>query len=204
MRVILTADVYKQGVAGEVVNVADGYARNYLIPQGLAVKATSGTLKQADKLRREAAARRARVYQEMQGVAEQVDGLELTFAVKAGSSGKLYGSITMSDVADALQEKMGLEIDRRRVGDTNSLRELGEHMVPVRLTSDLVPKVRVIIHREGESPEETMAEVEEREEAEAEAETLAEAAMDAAEADEATAEADDGTDDAETAGSAEA
>jgi large subunit ribosomal protein L9 len=169
MKVILKEDVYKHGVAGEVVNVADGYARNYLIPKGLAIKATSGAFRQADKLRREAAARRARVYNELHGLTEQIEGLEVRFAVKAGSTGKLYGSVTMADIADALKEKLGMEIDRRRVGEQQSLRELGEHLVPVRLASDLTPKVKVIIYREGEPPPEEAPASEGVAEAEAEA-----------------------------------
>jgi len=173
LKVILKEDVYNQGVAGEVVDVADGYARNYLIPQGFAMKATPGTLKQAEKLRKAAAARRAHVYNELQGIAEQIAEVELFFAVKAGTTGKLYGSVTMGDIADALQRDIGLEIDRRRIGEGQSLRELGEHMVPVRLGSNLTPRVRVVIHREGESPEaaieEAKALLEEEEAAMAEA-----------------------------------
>jgi large subunit ribosomal protein L9 len=169
MKVILKEDVYKHGVAGEVVNVADGYARNYLIPKGLAIKATSGAFRQADKLRREAAARRARVYNELHGLTEQIEGLEVRFAVKAGSTGKLYGSVTMADIADALKEQLGMEIDRRRVGEQQSLRELGEHLVPVRLASDLTPKVKVIIYREGEPPPEEAPASEDVAETEAEA-----------------------------------
>ncbi len=159
MRVILIDDVYNQGVAGEVVDVADGYARNYLLPQGFAVKATPGALKQAEKLRKDAKARRARIYNELQSMAEQVEGVELFFPMKAGTTGKLYGSVTMGDIAEALQEKLGFEFDKRRIGEGRSLRELGEHTVKVRLASDLTPAIKAIIHREGESPEETLEEM---------------------------------------------
>ncbi|MBN1284791.1 MAG: 50S ribosomal protein L9 [Anaerolineae bacterium] len=153
MKVILTEDVYKHGVAGEVVEVADGFARNYLIPKGFAIKATAGAMKQAAKLRKDAVARRARVHKELTGIAELIEGEELYFGVKAGNTGKLYGSVTMGDVADALIKKLSVEVDRRRVGEGVSLRELGEHNVRVRLAADLNPVVKVIIHREGESPE---------------------------------------------------
>ncbi len=151
MKVILIADVYKHGVAGEVVEVADGFARNYLIPKGLAVKATPGALKQAEKLRKEAAARRARINNELAALAEQLDGLVLTFAAKAGPRGKLYGSVTTADIADAIKEKLGIEIDRRRIAQ-KPLRELGEHQVVIRLGAELSPQVTVVIHREGEEP----------------------------------------------------
>ncbi|GAB4456336.1 MAG: hypothetical protein Kow00120_25680 [Anaerolineae bacterium] len=180
MKVILKQDVYKHGVAGEVVNVSDGYARNYLIPQGLAIKATPGNMRQAESLRKEAAARRARLFNELKGVAEQIEGLELRFAVKAGETGKLYGSVTMQDIADKISEELGIEVERRRVGEQNSLRELGVHSVPVRLAAHLAPRVKVVVHREGESPEGVVAAAEAAEAAEAIAEEAAEAVAEAA------------------------
>lgn len=149
MRVLLVKDVYKLGHAGEVKKVADGYGRNYLIPQGMAVLATAGALKQAETLRQNAAIARSKLNAEMQGVADKLKGLTLTFAAKAGETGKLYGSITTAQVAAKIKEASGLEIDRRNVGH-QPLRELGEFQVPVRLTTDLIPNVKVIIHREGE------------------------------------------------------
>jgi large subunit ribosomal protein L9 len=158
MKVILTDDVYKHGVVGEVVEVADGFARNYLIPRGLAIKATPGTLKQAEALRAQAKVRRAQLEQEFGEVAARIEEMTLFFPVKAGESGKLYGSVTPADIVARLNEQLGLEIDRRRVGE-RPLRELGEHYVAVRLSAGLAPRVRVVIHREGETPEETLAEV---------------------------------------------
>jgi large subunit ribosomal protein L9 len=158
MKVILTSDVYKHGVVGEVVEVADGFARNYLIPQGLAIKATPGTLKQAETLRAQAKVRRANLEQEFGKVAAKIEEMTLYFPVKAGERGKLYGSVTPADIIAQLNKQLGLEIDRRRVGE-KPLRELGEHYVAVRLSASLAPRVRVIIHREDETPEETLAEV---------------------------------------------
>jgi large subunit ribosomal protein L9 len=150
MRVLLLKDVYKLGHAGDVKKVADGYGRNYLIPQGLAVLATASALKQAETLRQNAAIARAKLNSEMQGVADKLKSLTLTFAAKAGETGKLYGSITTAQVTAKIKEVSGLEIDRRNVGH-QPLRELGEFQVPVRLTPDLIPTVKVIIHREGEA-----------------------------------------------------
>ncbi len=150
MRVLLLKDVYKLGHAGDVKKVADGYGRNFLIPQGLAVLATAAALKQAETLRQNAAIARARLNSEMQGVADKLRSLTLTFAAKAGETGKLYGSITTAQVAARIKDLSGLEIDRRNVGH-QPLRELGEFQVPVRLTPDLIPTVKVIIHREGET-----------------------------------------------------
>lgn len=150
MRVLLIKDVYKLGHAGEVKKVADGYGRNFLIPQRLAVLATAAALKQAETLRQNAAINRAKLNSEMQGVADRLKTLTLTFPAKAGETGKLYGSITSAQVAAKIKELSGLDIDRRNVGH-QPLRELGEHHVPVRLTTDLIPAVKVIIYREGET-----------------------------------------------------
>lgn len=150
MKVLLLKDVYKLGHAGDVKKVADGYGRNYLIPQGLAALATASAVKQAETLRQNAAIARAKLNSELSGVAEKLGGLTLTFAVKAGETGKLYGSITPAQIADKIKAESGLEIDRRNVRH-NPLRELGEFKVPVYLTTDLVPNVKVVLHREGEA-----------------------------------------------------
>jgi large subunit ribosomal protein L9 len=151
MKVLLIKDVYKLGRAGDVKRVADGYGRNYLLPQGLAVLATQGALKHADTIRTEAVAARTAINQEMGGVAEKLSELVLTFPAKAGETGKLYGSITPQMVSDAIQKKTGVEINRRQL-DAEPIRTLGEHKVHIRLTMDLIPEILVIVHREGEAP----------------------------------------------------
>lgn len=151
MKVLLLKDVYKLGRAGEVKRVADGYGRNFLLPQGLAVLATSGALKQAERIRAEAAARRSALNNEMSVVAERIRGLTLTFPARASETGKLYGSVTTQMLAEAISRKAGVEISRRQI-DSQPLRSLGEHVVRVRLTMDLVPVVKAIVHREGEAP----------------------------------------------------
>ena len=170
MKVLLIKDVYKLGHAGDVKKVADGYGRNYLLPQKLAVLATPGAMKQADHIRKSAAQRRAVLNNEMSGVADIISDLIVTFPAKAGETGKLYGSITTQMIAEAIQEKTGAEIDRRQV-DAEPIRTLGEHKVNIRLTVDLIPEVTVIVHREGEAPVTAEAEAaqEEPEEAEGEA-----------------------------------
>jgi large subunit ribosomal protein L9 len=150
MKVLLLKDVYKLGRAGDVKRVADGYGRNFLIPQGLASLATPGALKQAEHIRTEAAATRAILNKEMSGVAEQLAKVTLTFAAKAGETGKLYGSITPQMIVDALKEKVGVEVNRRQL-DSQPIRTLGEHKVHIRLTMDLIPVVTAIVHREGEA-----------------------------------------------------
>lgn len=150
MKVLLLKDVYKLGHAGDVKKVADGYGRNYLLPNKLAALATQAAIKQAEALRQNAAIARAKLNAELSGVAEKLSALTLTFGVKAGETGKLYGSITSAQIADEIKKQSGLDVDRRNVGH-QPLRTLGEFRVPVRLTVDLIPNVKVIIHREGEA-----------------------------------------------------
>ena len=149
MKVLLVKDVYKLGRAGDVKRVADGYGRNFLLPKGLAVLATPNALKQVEAIRAEAAMQRQALNQEMSGVAGLLSGKVFTFASKAGETGKLYGSITTQMIADAIQEKLGVQIDRHQI-EVEPIRTLGEHKAHIRLTVDLVPEITIIVHREGE------------------------------------------------------
>jgi large subunit ribosomal protein L9 len=153
---MLLKDVYKLGRAGDIKKVADGFGRNFLIPQGLAVLATAGALKQIEKIKSQAEIRRTEQNSELKGLADQINGLTLVFDVKAGETGKLYGSITTQDVATAIQEKVRFEVKKQQV-DMQPIRTLGEFSAHVRLTMDLVPEVRIIVHREGEALEEEAA-----------------------------------------------
>ncbi len=149
MKVLLIKDVYKLGRAGDVKKVADGYGRNYLLPQGLAVLATPGAMAQAKHIKAQADARRAVLNNELGGVAEILSKLTLTFPAKAGETGKLYGSITPQMIADAIKSKSGVEVQRRQM-DFEPIRTLGTQKIHIRLTVDLIPEVTVIVHREGE------------------------------------------------------
>jgi large subunit ribosomal protein L9 len=150
MKVLLLKDVYKLGRAGDVKRVADGFGRNFLLPQGMALLATEGALKQSEKIRTEATKKRAVLNNEMSSVAEVIKGLVLAFASKAGETGKLYGSITAQDVSDAIKAKAGVEIKRQQI-DLQPIRNLGEHKVHIRLTMDLIPEIKVVVYREGEA-----------------------------------------------------
>jgi large subunit ribosomal protein L9 len=152
MKVLLIKDVYKLGRAGDVKKVADGYGRNFLLTHGLAVLATAGALKQAEKIRSQAEVRRGALNEELKGLADQIKGVTLTFPAKAGETGKLYGSITTQDIASALQEKTRFEVKRQQV-DMQPIRSIGEFSAHIRLTMDLVPEIKIIVHREGESAE---------------------------------------------------
>ncbi len=151
MKVLLIKDVYKLGHAGDIKKVADGYGRNYLIPQGLAVMATPAAIKQVDQIKKKADLFRAQMNTEMSTLAEKINGVTILFASKAGETGKLYGSITPQMVADAISEKAGAEVDRRQI-EVQPIRTLGEHKVFARLTADIVPTFTVLVHREGEKP----------------------------------------------------
>jgi large subunit ribosomal protein L9 len=129
MKVILTKDVAELGSKGEIVEVSDGYARNYLVPKSLAVKATRGALRQADSMRRarEEAVRRAR--QEADNMAQALTGTRVVVAARAGDEGKLFGSITTADVAEAISKFTGMTIDRKIVVVPQPIKEIGLHEV---------------------------------------------------------------------------
>lgn len=152
MKVLLLKDVYKLGHAGDVKKVADGYARNYLIPRALASLATAGSLARAEKVRDAATKLRDKMNTEMGAVAEKLGALTLHFTAKAGETGKLYGSITTQMITDAIKRESGVEVDRRNIGH-QPLRELGTYKVQVRLTADITPSMKVIVHREGSEVE---------------------------------------------------
>jgi large subunit ribosomal protein L9 len=149
----LIKDVYKLGRAGEVKKVAAGYGRNYLIPQGFAIPATKGAMQQAERIKEKATERRAVLNEELGDIAEVLDGKKLTFAVKAGETGRLYGSVSGEDIIEAIQANFEIELEKRQV-ETEPIRQLGTYKVPVHLTMDLMPEITVIVYREGEAPEE--------------------------------------------------
>ncbi len=152
MKILLKDDVDNLGTAGDIVDVADGYARNYLLPQGLAVRATPGQIKQVDVIRAQSRLKHQRIAAEMAALTEKLEGTLLTFEATASERGRLYGSVTQDQIAEALAAELGEPIDRRKI-DTDPLRQLGLHAIPIRLGGELTPKVSVIVHREGEDPE---------------------------------------------------
>ena len=147
MKVLLIKDVYNLGRAGEVKKVADGYARNFLMPQKMAVAASVGAMKQIQKIEAAAAKQREILNEEMSGLAEQIAALELTFTARVGDTGKLYGSITQQTIIDEVNKKLKINLDRHQI-ETQPLREVGEHIVRIRLTFDLVPEVKVTVESE--------------------------------------------------------
>jgi large subunit ribosomal protein L9 len=163
MKVLLIKDVYKLGRAGDVKKVADGYGRNFLLVHGMAVLATPGAMKTAEKIRKQGEVKRTALNSELKDLADHINGITLTFTAKAGETGKLYGSITTQDIAKAIQEQTRYEVKRQQI-DMQPIREAGEFKAHVRLTIDLVPEIKVIVHREGEEEEAKAAGPQEREE----------------------------------------
>lgn len=152
MKVLLLKDIHKLGRAGDLKKVADGYGRNYLLPQGLAALANPSMLKQTERIRETATIERERLNTELGDVAGSLSDLKLYFPVKAGETGKLYGSITTAMIADSIEMETEAVIDRNQI-DTQPIKMLGVHEVPVRLTIDLIPEITVVVHHEGEPPE---------------------------------------------------
>ena len=157
MKVLLIKDVYNLGRAGEVKKVADGYARNFLFPQKLAVKATKGSVNQVERIKESAAKQRELINAEMSELAEAINGLALEFTARVGETGKLYGSVTQQMISDAINEKINGNIDRHQL-ETQPLREIGTYTVKVRLTYDLVPEIQVTVVSDEEMEEEAVLE----------------------------------------------
>jgi large subunit ribosomal protein L9 len=143
MKVVLRDDVETLGQKGDVVDVADGYARNFLVPRGLAIRAQSGVVRQAEAMRRNRSARELRDREAAQALADRLAGKTLSVPARAGEGGKLFGSITAADIVAALQEQLGIELDRRRLSLDEPLKELGVVELPVRLHTDVVATLTV-------------------------------------------------------------
>ena len=143
MRIVLRDDVDNLGRKGEVVDVADGYARNYLVPRGLALKASAGSQKQADAMKRNRQVRESREREAAQAVAAQFEGRTISIKARAGGEGRLFGSVTSADIAEAVQKQTGANIDRRKLALDEPLKELGGADVVVRLHPDVVATIHV-------------------------------------------------------------
>lgn len=185
MDVLLKEDVDNLGHRGQVVRVRAGYGRNYLLPQGLAIEASAGNKRMVDEERRILVKREEREHEAAKSEFDKLDGLELRFYRRVGEHGLLYGSVTALDVAEALKA-LGYDVERRRIGLKDHIKEIGEYDVIIKLHRDVTPTIKVKVRKEG---------AEEQPEGEATTETAAtEAAPEAASmeteaAPEATAEA---------------
>lgn len=154
MKIILLSDVTGIGQAGEIQEVADGYARNYLIPKGLAQVATPGAVRQAREQQSAADRRQRRERSTAEVLAEQLNNLTVRFEAKVGEQDLLFGTITNADIAEAIEEKIGVEVDRRKIEVGDPIRRPGIYSIPIRLMADLEPRVNVVVEREEEDEEE--------------------------------------------------
>jgi large subunit ribosomal protein L9 len=143
VKVILRADVPDVGHKGDVLDVADGYARNFLVPRGLAMKASKGALEQAESMRRARAVRDARDREAAEEVATRLTPLTIRIPARAGAEGRLFGSVTPADIADAVQSQAGIEVERRRLHLDEPIRAVGVHEVPLRLHPDVEVRLSV-------------------------------------------------------------
>jgi large subunit ribosomal protein L9 len=148
MEVILKEDITKLGSRGEVVKVAEGYGRNYLIPKKLAIEATAANRAVIEQMKASAVRRSAREKGDAQALAQQVEGVTVSFTRKSGERDQLFGSVTSADIAQELEHK-GVQIDRRKIQLDEPLKHVGEFNVPVKLHKDVIVQLKVIINREA-------------------------------------------------------
>lgn len=148
MEVLLKKDVKGVGHAGDIKKVANGYARNYLIPQGLATQADQGAAKQAQQIKSATERKHERERLSAMSLAEKIGGLTLTFKARATDTDRLFGSVTASEIAIAIEQAVGQEINKRQVELEHPIRDLGAHKVPVHLMASIVPEVTVVVERE--------------------------------------------------------
>jgi large subunit ribosomal protein L9 len=170
MDVILRHDIDKLGLRGEVVNVARGYARNFLLPRGLAEPATPALVKELEKRDAQRARHEAKSVDEAGAIAKRLDALELRFDVTAGPTGSLFGSVTATNVADRLWEQEKLRVDRRKL-QMETIKRIGRYTVPFEVFTDVVAELKLVVAPEGEElpPEEELEALAAQEQAEAEA-----------------------------------
>ena len=150
MKVLLQKPVDKLGEPGDIVEVADGFARNYLVPQGLAIKAEKGMVRHADSLKRAHSSRLTKQKTEYEAVASKLiaaGGLKIS--ARAGEEGKLFGSVTAGDIADAIAAQTGVTVDRKAVHLEEPIRSVGTHEVRIRLFHEVEPVVTVEVEPEG-------------------------------------------------------
>ena len=203
MEVVLREDVDALGLRGEVVNVARGYARNFLLPRGMAEVATPGLKRELERREAQRARHDAKTIDEARALASRLEALELRFDANAGPTGSLFGSVTATNVADRLWEQEKVRVDRRKL-QMDAIKRIGRYTVPLDLFTDVVAELKLVVAPEGEElpPDEQLAKLEAAE-AEAEAEAQAEADAEAEAAAEAVAEAE-AEDDAEAEAEADA
>ncbi len=148
MKVVFIEDVSAKEKKGDIKEVSDGYARNFLLPRGLALPATPGAVKAAEKISQVRERKRERMHDEYVELARQIEGKELRFKGKASSKGTLHGSITSADIADRLSDLINVDVDKKKVTLKNSLHNIGEYEIDVVFSKDATARIKVIVERE--------------------------------------------------------
>jgi large subunit ribosomal protein L9 len=143
MKIILMSDVKSLGTTGTVLEVADGYARNYLLPRGLAAEASKGSLALLEQQRKAKARRDAEAVANAEALGKQLEELQLTVPAKAGGNGKLFGAVTNANVSEAIRASLGIDIDRHKIEVPDNIKSLGTYPVEVRLGKNIVAKTTV-------------------------------------------------------------
>ena len=142
-KLILTHEVSGLGAPGDVIEVKDGYARNYLLPRGLATPWTKGAQKQVDSIVRARRSREIATLEDAQAVRAQLEGAPVVIAAKAGASGRLFGAVTTSDIAEAVSAKGGPAVDRRKIEIAQPIKAIGDYQVQLRLHEDVVAQIDI-------------------------------------------------------------
>ena len=155
MKIILKQNVEKIGQVGEVVEVSDGFARNFLIPQGKAISFTAGNFKQIEYLKKKEVEQREGELKEVKELAAKINNISLEIKVKAGEEGKLFGSVTSKDIVETLLKEHGIELDKKKLNLKESLKKLGVHIVPINLYKDVTPQIKVILISDSASEQKT-------------------------------------------------
>ncbi len=149
MKVILMQDIAQQGKQNDVINVADGYARNYLFPRKLAVEAAGGALKNLQAKHAQEERRSEKLRLDADSAAAKLTDKTVTLSVRAGENNRLYGRITVADIAEAVEKSLGVKLDKRKIGLLDPIKALGEYEVPIKLHRDVTVSLKVTVVTEA-------------------------------------------------------
>lgn len=158
MKVILKQDIKKVGKIGDVVEVSDGFARNFLIPQGKAISYTKGNFKQIEYLKKKEMDKKEKELNKARELAEKLKNISLEIKVKAGEKDKLFGSVTSKDISDILSSEYNIELDRKKIDLKDPLKKLGVYNIPINLYKDVVSQIKINLISDSESVAETKEE----------------------------------------------
>ena len=155
MKVILKQNIKKVGEIGDIVEVSNGFARNFLIPQGKAISYSMGNFKQVEYLKKKELANKEKELNKAKDLAEKLSNISLGIKVKAGKEGKLFGSITSKDISEGIFSEYNIELDKKKIDLKEPLKKLGVHNIPINLYKDVAPQIKVNLISDSESEQDT-------------------------------------------------